>query len=273
MQGEIERSGARIQYWVDGPEDGPLVVLTHGTSMDHRMFDAQVPVLHAAGYRTLTWDLRGHGTSKPLGDRPLTVRTMSDDLIAVLDTVGQAEPVCVVGHSLGGYVAQEMEFAHRDRVSSLVIIGSTCLTLPIRRWEAWALRSSPWWFRMWPHENLRRVIARTTAVTPAARAYAYEATGALTKAEFVAVWEAVATSLHPDPGYTITIPLLLTHGDSDRTGNIATSTPRWAKRDLRARYEVIPDAGHNANQDNPEVFHPLLLDFLVEHHPLGQTHE
>ncbi|QVQ50868.1 alpha/beta hydrolase [Spiractinospora alimapuensis] len=273
MRREIERSGARIRYWVDGPEDGPLVVLTHGASMDHRMFDAQLPVLHETGYRTLTWDLRGHGASKPIGDGSLTVRTMSDDLLAVLDAVGHCAPVCLVGQSLGGYVAQEMEFAHRDRVSVLVIIGSTCVTLPVRRWEEWALRSSPWWFRVWPYENLRRVISRATAVTPAVRAYAYEATGALTKTEFVAVWRAVATSLHPDPQYTVTIPLLLTHGDGDGTGNIAASTPQWAARDTHARYEVIPNAGHNANQDNPEAFNELLVDFLTEHYPVGQTHE
>jgi len=30
---------------------------------------------------------------------------------------------------------------------------------------------------------------------------------------------------------------------------------------------VIPLAGHNANQDNPEFFNRVLLDFLAEHYP------
>ena len=33
------------------------------------------------------------------------------------------------------------------------------------------------------------------------------------------------------------------------------------------RYEVIPDAGHNANQDNPKFFNPHLVEFLREHVP------
>lgn len=263
----IERAGSRIHAGIDGPDAGPLVALTHGASMDHRMFEPQLEPLTTAGYRVLTWDLRGHGRSKPIGRTPLTISALADDLLALLDQVEAPQPVCLVGQSLGAYVAQDIVYRHPDRVACLVVIGGTCMTLPIARWEAMALRSSPLWFKLWPDGDLRRRIATATALRPEVRDYALEATRQLTKQEFVEVWKAVARAIRPGPDYRIEHPLLLTHGDQDTTGNIARTAPRWAAREPRCRYEVIPDASHNANQDNPAAFNHLLLEFLNTSYP------
>jgi pimeloyl-ACP methyl ester carboxylesterase len=53
------------------------------------------------------------------------------------------------------------------------------------------------------------------------------------------------------------------HGDQD-SPPIQAQAPIWANREANCRYEVIPNAGHNANQDNPTVFNKLLQEFLVE---------
>ncbi|SFQ36053.1 Lysophospholipase, alpha-beta hydrolase superfamily [Amycolatopsis arida] len=265
----LERAGSRLHYWLAGPERAPLVVFTHGASMDHGMFDEQVPAVVGAGYRVLTWDVRGHGRSKPLGDRPVSVRALAADLLAVLDEIDRGEPVCLVGQSLGGYLAQDIVFTHPHRVAVLGIIGSTCATLPIPWWQRWSLAASPLMLRLWPDGDLRRRIAQRTAETSRAREYALAATQRLTKDEFVAVWGAVAKAIHPEPGYRIEHPLLLCHGDRDRVGDVAETAPRWAARDPRCRYEVVPNAGHNANQDNPEWFNQILMDFLAAHFPPG----
>lgn len=60
----LERAGCPIHYWLTGPEERPLVVFTHGATIDHREFDPQVPVV-AEEYRVLTWDVRSHGQSRP----------------------------------------------------------------------------------------------------------------------------------------------------------------------------------------------------------------
>jgi pimeloyl-ACP methyl ester carboxylesterase len=57
----LEREGCTLHYWLAGPKDRPLVVLTHGATMDHRMFVAQVAAL-APHHRVLTWDVRGRGS-------------------------------------------------------------------------------------------------------------------------------------------------------------------------------------------------------------------
>lgn len=230
------------------------------------MFDAQIAPLIHAGYRVLTWDIRGHGQSKPIGRLPIRLPDMVDDLLALLDFLGERGPICVGGQSLGGYIAQEMARRAPECVKAMVIIGSTSISAPISRLDHWALKSSPWWFVPWPWGSLKRLVAKSTALRPDVRAYAQEAIGALSKPEFLHIWRAVASCLTPDPGYRIAVPHLLTHGDQDRTGNVARTAPAWAAREKLCHYRVVPNASHNANQDNPEFFNQVMLDFLAEHY-------
>jgi len=266
----VARAGSQIHAWLTGPAEGPLIALSHGASMDHRMFDQQLGPLAAAGYRVLTWDIRGHGRSQPIGRVPIDVTDMTDDLLAIVDHLGVCGPICVGGQSLGGYIAQEMLRREPKEVAAMVIVGSTCTTMPIAWWERWALRSSPWWFVPWPWPHLKRTIAASTALRPEVRAYAENAIGTMSKKDFVDIWRGVAGSMRPDSEYRIDVPLLLTHGDQDHTGNIARTAPAWAARDPHCLYEVIPQASHNANQDNPEHFNRVLLGFLAEQYPVGK---
>ena len=61
----LERQCAPLHFWIEGPEDRPLVICIHGATIDHRMFAAQISAL-TPKYRVLTWDVRGHGRSRPL---------------------------------------------------------------------------------------------------------------------------------------------------------------------------------------------------------------
>jgi 3-oxoadipate enol-lactonase len=241
QQGVLERSGSRIHYWLSGPEEGHLVAFTPGATMDHRMFDSQVSAVVGAGYRALTWDPRGHGLSKPIGD------------------------VFSVGQSLGGNVAQELVFRYPERVLGLVVIGCTCNTILPSRLGLLALKASPLAFRLWPYSDLKRRTATSISAKPDVQEYAREAMARVSRKEFLTIWDAAAHTLHEEPGYRIERPLLITHGEQDRLGNIAKIAPDWPARDPKSRYVIVPGAGHNANQDNPTFFDRLLLEFLYEH--------
>jgi len=258
----LDRAGSLIHYWAVGPDEAPVVVLTHGASMDHRMFDDQLAALLDAGYRVLGWDVRGHGISKPIGTA-FSVPVVVEDLVAILDRLGIDE-VALVGQSFGGYVSQEFLFRHPARVSALAVVGATDITTVPSTLEYVALRLSPYLFRIWPAGHLRKTIAERTAETEAVKRYAYNATSQLSKREFVTVWKGVATALHAEPGYVIERPFLLTHGALDGTGTIVRDAPSWAEKGPNCRYEVVPEAGHNANQDNPAFFNRVLLEFLEQ---------
>ena len=263
-EGVLERSGCPIHYWLSGPKDAPPVVFSHGAMMDHRMFDSQVAAV-AERYRVITWDLRGHGLSRPMGDigEGLLVGDFVEDLIALIDHLGYEE-VSLVGQSLGGHLAQDVVFFYPRRVVALATVGSSCSTIEQPKLGSFALKLSPLAFKVWPEDNLRQQTAANISVKPAVQSYAYEAMRQLTKEDFMKVWNAVTGLLHHEPGYRIEHPLLITHGDRDEVGNIKNISPKWAGRDPNSRHVVIPAAGHNANQDNPEFFNEVLLDFLDE---------
>ncbi len=232
------------------------------------MFDTQVPPLLAAGYQVMTTDLRGHGKSTPLGSAPVSVPALADDVLALVDGAS-VDRFVVVGQSLGGYIAQDLVYRHPRRVIALGVIGSTATTVPISRIDSFLLRSSLGWFRLWPYKHLQGLMVESLAHSAEVQAYAREAMSTMTKQEFLTIWQAVTRVHRPLPDYRIEHPLLLTHGDQDRTGNIRATAPAWAARDPRSTYVVIPRARHNANQDNPEFYNRMLLEFLTEHAPAG----
>lgn len=255
----IERKGCPIHFWLSGKADKPLVIFTHGASADHRMFDAQVSML-SKDYRVMTWDVCGHGESQPMGEG-FSIAGVVEDLLFLMDELGYKEAI-LIGQSMGGYIAQEFVFRYPERVSAVVIIGSTCITSKFSTAESAAIKVSPAIFRLYPDKILKRQMAQVSAVKPEVQAYVYDATSRVSKADFISIWRGMVRCLHYVPEYKITCPLLLTHGESDRLGNIKKMAPIWAARDPQCEYVVIPNAGHCANMDNPEFFNHVLNSFL-----------
>ncbi|MEW5960163.1 MAG: alpha/beta hydrolase [Chloroflexota bacterium] len=271
-EGELARAGYQLRYWLAGPAGAPLLVFTHGAAMDHRMFTAQIPAV-TRQYRLLLWDVRGHGQSGPLnGD--FSIRAAVEDLVTLLDEVG-SERAILVGHSMGGYISQELLFLHPERVAALVTVGSTCLTLE-HPWPVWVgMQLSPLALSLYPYRAFVWQAAWGITISRAVRAYVKEVVGRHSKQEFIDIWAAIMDCIHPEPGYRITQPLLVTHGRFDYLGlGVMQQQARaWAGRDPNCKYVVIPGAAHNAKQENPAFFNKILLDFLQELPLKAPTHQ
>lgn len=260
----IERAGSRVHYWLSGSADHPLIVLTHGAMLDHGMFDAQLPVLREQ-FRVLTWDVRGHGLSQPLGTE-FSLKAAADDLLAILDAVG-VEKAIFVGHSMGGNLTQELVFYHPERVQALVMVDCICNTLPLTWWERTLLGMTVPLLKLYPYSALKRQTIQANALQPQSRAYIAQAIEQVSRQAFYDIWAAVARAPHAEPDYRIAQPLLLVRGEHDHQGSIPTSMAAWAQRDPNTRYAIIPDAGHCSNLDNPDSFNRVLLEFVCEHRP------
>ncbi|NLU67561.1 alpha/beta hydrolase [Streptomyces sp. HNM0574] len=87
---------------VDGHGDGPDVVLCHGGN--RTLLDWEPLLPHLSGFRTVAYDLRGHGRSASPGDGDYSWDAHLADLDAVIAATGLDSPF-VVGHSLGGMLA------------------------------------------------------------------------------------------------------------------------------------------------------------------------
>jgi pimeloyl-ACP methyl ester carboxylesterase len=264
IEKKIESTNCPIHYWINSAKThAPTLVMLHGATMDHRMFNAQVPALQQ-DYNIIAWDARGHGKS-----RPLTGNFILQDCAADLMTVLKEEKVSkviLVGQSMGGYIAQFFYLLYPDWVRALAIIGSTSIAFAYPKWQIWALKASLSLFNLWPYQHFTKTVATSTALNPAVRKYALEVIRSLDRQTFQKIWEAVTVAVNETgiPGHRINVPLLITHGDRDNTGVIRKQAPTWVKYEPDVTYTVIPDASHNANQDNPDYFNQILINFLTK---------
>ncbi|MEO1300321.1 MAG: alpha/beta hydrolase, partial [Cyanobacteria bacterium J06636_16] len=168
------------------------------------------------------------------------------------------------GQSLGGYIAQHIYFAAPERVHAMIIIGSTPIAKAYSKVEIWILKASLPLFQFWPYDHFAKTVAKNTAQTLLAQDYALQAIRQVERDDFLAVWKAVTLAIDARgrPELSIDVPLLLVHGDDDRTGSIKRDMPIWAAQEKNVTYQVIPNARHNANQDNPDFTNQVIVEFL-----------
>lgn len=114
----IETSGARLSYVRAG--EGPAVLLVQGVGVVGEGWRPQVDDLKK-DFTCFSFDNRGIGASTVLGPHPLSVEAMAEDAIAILDGE-RVDRFHLVGHSLGGVIAQEIALRVPERVRSLSLL-------------------------------------------------------------------------------------------------------------------------------------------------------
>lgn len=131
----LEHRGCRLAYGVRG--DGPPVLLIQGVGVHGAGWTPQVDGI-ASRYRCLWFDNRGMGRSQPIGGAPVSVAQMADDARALMDAQGWGS-AHLVGHSLGGLVAQHLALEDRARVRSLSLLCTFARGRDATRLTAWML--------------------------------------------------------------------------------------------------------------------------------------
>jgi 3-oxoadipate enol-lactonase len=259
--------GCTIHFVQHGPPEAPVVVLSHGATLDRESWAQQIPVL-AERYRVIAWDMRGHGQSRPAGGE-ITLERLAEDLRGLLDHLG-IDRVALVGLSLGSYASQEFGSRHPERVAALASLDATSVTdTRMSGAMRWAMSVSHIALWLYPYRMLVRATAQGAAVTPEARAYIERTVSRLSKREYIATWAAVQTGLRQEPDYREPFPLLIAAGEKDDIGITRSGAVAWGEARPEAVFHMIPGAGHCANQDNPGYVNAMLLDFLAAHWPAG----
>jgi len=128
VRGEfVDVHGARLYYYAAGTRGaGEPVVFLHGFPTSGHLWSdvvAQMP----AGHRLVVVDLLGYGRSDPPGGRSLTLHAHAERVVGLLDALGIAS-ACIVGHDVGGGIAQSLATHWPARVSRLALIDSVAFS-------------------------------------------------------------------------------------------------------------------------------------------------
>ena len=245
-------NGIEIDY-EDGGR-GPAVLLSHGYSATGRMWAPQRPAVEPR-HRLVTWDMRGHGeTESPTDPARYSEALTVEDMRGLLAHLGIARAV-VGGLSLGGYMSLAFHHRHPEMVRALVICDSGPGYRNAEARAAWNQRAHERArdLETWGLDALKtssREMQEAVRRHRSAQGLAHAARGMLAQ-EGGAVIDSLPA---------IGVPTLIIVGDRD-TPFMAPSE-YMAKKIPGARLEVIADAGHASNLDQPEAFNRVLLDFL-----------
>jgi pimeloyl-ACP methyl ester carboxylesterase len=115
-------NGIEIYYREAG--DGFPVVLVHGYTGNSRNWALTVPALRDR-FRTISVDLRGHGSSaKPTSREDYALSLMADDVHGLLEQLDVRE-CYLAGHSMGGGVAMRLILAYPELFRALVLVDTS----------------------------------------------------------------------------------------------------------------------------------------------------
>ncbi len=110
--------------WEERGEGSP-VVFVHGIPTSPRLWRHVIPQI--LGARSMAWEMVGYGASIDEGrERDISVTKQADYLAAWMRTVGLDEGAIVVGHDLGGGVAQILAVRQPGLVRGLVLTNAIC---------------------------------------------------------------------------------------------------------------------------------------------------
>lgn len=246
---------------VERAGSGDPVLLLHGIGGSADSFASQVPVF-AARYQVLAWDAPGYGRSAD-PDGPPGLSGYAAAGASLLSGLG---PAHVVGVSWGGVIATRLALDFPDAVRSLTLADSTrgsgrtaatragMLYRPVALErdgaEKFAAARGPKLVSPSAAPDLVDRVAATMASSIRLPGYGYAAAS-------------MAETAHDRSLPSLTVPTLVVCGRQDTVTGVRESAA-MAAAIPGARFRIIENAGHLANQEQPERFNAVVQDFWKE---------
>lgn len=242
---------------------GPFVVLLHGIGGGREGWASTGAALAAAGFRALAVDQPGYGLTPPIV--PLDLAGMAAAVERLITWTGEPNAI-VVGHSMGGMVAQELAARAPQRVRALVLAATSPAFGPSDGdWQRNFIAA-----RCAPLDAGHGMAGLADDLVPTMGARGADparvaAAKALMAGVPEATYRAVLAALLPFDRRAalpaIAVPTLVITGDEDRTAAPEVAR-RMAARIPGATVEIVPATGHLLMLEQPAAFDDALLAFL-----------
>ena len=259
---QVDVNGIKIEYKVDGKEGAPYLTFITGIANDHTLWDEQVAVL-GKDYRTLRYDLRGHGdTQATEGD--YSIELLLRDLVGLLNELN-IQKTHLIGLGLGGALAQAFTIENSHRVNALVPCCCRAKMVPefAEMWQK--LREAV------ANEGVEVIVEPTVqrwfsdefkAANPKVLQDVRNMIRATTTLGYLGVTAAFLGLNLEDKLAQIKAPTLYLSGAEDKMGGPPALMAELAKKVPRAQHHSVPKAAHIANIQNPAGFNKEVGDFL-----------
>lgn len=257
-----------LPAYLEQGEGDTAVFLLHGVGGGKQAWLSNQAVLAAAGFRTVAWDMPGYGASSPLS--PCTNALLAAALKTLVAHIGAKRNV-LLGHSMGGMIAQELAALHPALVHGLVLYStSPAFGKADGAWQQTFLQS-----RFAPldqglgMDGLAGKIVPTMfapGADPARLAEAAALMGRVPAGSYRAALAAIVSFNRLAELGNIAVPTLCLAGELDRNAPPAV-VEKMASRIAGAHYECLPGVGHIANIEQPALFNSAVLAFLKHHFP------
>jgi 3-oxoadipate enol-lactonase len=243
----------------------PAVVFIHGIGGAGRAWASQAASFRLAGLMPVAPDLPGYGARAPVGS--LTFEELAADLEEAIAGGGLDRPI-LVGHSMGGMVAQTMLRRRPDGYAAVVLAcTSPAFGNPSGEFQKKfvADRLAPLDAGKSMADLAPRMVDAIMAspVDPAARALAVEVMGAVPADTYRAAVRCLAAFDERSNLADIRVPVLCLAGEKDPNAPPQVME-RMAGKIPRARYVCLAGVGHLPNLEAPAAFDAAILEFLRE---------
>lgn len=264
---KINANGIDIYYEIHGR--GHPLILIAGLSYSHWQWHKMIPGL-AEHFQVIAFDNRGAGqTDKP--DGPYSAPLLAGDTAALLEAL-DVDRAAVMGHSMGGFVAQELALERPDLVSHLILTATHfggAGHVPITE-EAMAVLSDT---AGDPGERFRRGLEVSTAPGFAERHpdvveewLAYRAQNPIEPAPYQAQLAVGLALVDEGAAYAhrldrVQAPTLILFGKHDKVVPPANAR-LLADKIPDSAVKILPDAGHFFPLETPDAAVQAVVDFL-----------
>ena len=270
---KVETAELTVEIGEAGAGSARRLLLVHGFTGAKEDFVDAVDRLADAGWHAVAPDLRGHGnTTKPAAEDDYGFERFADDLWALVDAL-KWDRFVLLGHSMGGMIAQVAALRDPSRLTGLVLMDTT--HGPLEGIDTSELEVGLSIVREHGMETLADVMDEREGVleTPAAARLRAERPGweeferrkflSSSPAMWAAMTQAMASQTDRLDGLAaLSMPVLVIVGEQD--GPFLAASGRMAKTIPTARLVVIPDAGHSPQFENTAAWWDALASFLEE---------
>lgn len=258
---------AYMDVAASGAANGQTIVLMHGLNFFGEVWGPTIDRFRNEGYRVVVLDQIGFGrSSKP--DIPYTLNDMARNSKAVLDHLRIPRAI-ILGHSMGGMLATRFTLFYPETASHLVLVNQIGLedARLQRPWGGFDALYASNLARDWVaiRQNIERYFVKWDPKWEKYITIHYGWTLSSDWPRLAKIRASLLQMIYQEPVVydwpSIKVTTFVIGGEKDGP-NFPALAKRAADTIPGARLHLIPNVGHNPHMEAPELFYPVVLQFL-----------